>query len=162
MFNPFKKKPDYRAEAERTFNLCKILSVTSTGPVTQRFPALDAIFSRPDFSMVGHWDFFVTWAGIGTSLLVYRSRGPSDIEGFTTALLQLAERWDHQASDAIVDFQAFVNRNVAAGIDLPVAVGSWIVWNLKGSTPSDAELQASPAIGSLIVTGLRSSQTDAA
>ncbi len=149
------KKKSYAEEAERLLQFSQILSTASTTSVLDSFPAIEQIFSQPGFSVQGHWDFFVTCACIGTGLSLYSLDRPNDIRPFAMELLQQAARWDQQAAKAINDFQVFVNRNISSGIDLPTSIGSWVVWNLKGTTPTQSGLNAAPAIGALIVNGLR-------
>jgi hypothetical protein len=150
------RTPNYDKEAERLLQLSHILSTSSTVSLLDRFPAISAILTRPGLSVRGHWDFFAAVAGLGTGLSLYATaRQPSDVKAFTIALVRRAEHWDQQAPAAIDDFQQFVNRNVSAGVDLPTAIGSWVVWNIKSATPSDEELRAAPAIGAIIVNGLR-------
>lgn len=148
-------KGKYRDEAERLLQLSSILSLGSTTAVLDEFPAIEAIFRRPGFSVEGHWDFFLTCAGIGTGLLLFGEQRPTDIRPFTTELLKQAAKWDQQAVPAIEDFQKFLTRNMSAGFDLATSVGCWVVWSIKGATPTEEELSAAPVIGEIVVIGLR-------
>lgn len=154
MFSWF-QKGKYRDEAERLLQLSSILSIGSTTSVLNKFPAVEAIFRSPGFSVKGHWDFFLTCAGIGTGLYLFGEQRPSDVRPFATVLLKHLAKWDQQAVPAIEDFQKFVIRNMSAGFDFPTSVGCWVVWNIKGATPSQEELSAAPVIGGLVVSGLR-------
>jgi hypothetical protein len=114
------------------------------------------MFRRPGFSVEQHWDFFATCACLGTGLFLYGHDRPNDVRPFATALLEeVSSNWNQQAPSAIDDFQKFVNRNTASGFDLATSVGSWVLWNLKGDAPSESEMSAVPAIGTLIVNGLQ-------
>lgn len=158
----FCKMRDHNTDADRTIEVCRALSITSTGPVTNHFPALASGSEHPHFLMVAHWDFFVTCAGLGTSLLLYSAPARSDNVRFAAALLERARNWNQQATAAILDCEKFVNRNIVDGVHLPAAVGLWTVWNLKGSMPSDREAKDSLGIGVLIVSALRDLQSGAA
>ncbi len=134
----------------------QIIAASSTVSILDRFPAIDAIFRRPGFSVPGHWDFFATAAGVGTGLSLYAAQHtPDEMQLFTAALLRHMERWDAQAATAVADFQDFVTRNTNGGVDFATAIGSWVVWNIKGSAPSDSDFAAAPAIGALVLNGVR-------
>ena len=152
----FTKKPNHDAQAKQLLQRAKIIAASSTVPVLDRFPAIDAIFRRPGFSVPGHWDFFITAAGLGTGLSLYAAQHtPDEMRPFAAALLRHMEHWDAQGGAAVADFQSFVSRNTDGGVEFATAIGSWVIWNIKGSTPTDSEFAAAPAIGTLVLNGVR-------
>lgn len=154
MFGRFKAR-GYEDEAARLLALSKIIATSSSTTVSDAFPAIDAMFRRPGFSLDGQWDFFVTVAGLAMGLATYSERHPrSEVTAFGSELLRQAGLWDHQTAPAIVDFQQFLNRNVAEGVDAATSIGLWVLWNLVGSAPDDFAIAASPVIGSLVIDSL--------
>jgi hypothetical protein len=146
----------YDQKAARLLCLAQIAATSLAVPMLEAFPAIDAIFQRPGFSMREHWDFFVTIAGLATGLASYSARySRSQVTAFAGELLRQAALWDSQAASAIADFQQFVNRNVGGGVDAPTAIGLWVVWNIARQTPEDAAVAAAPAIGSLVIRSLQ-------
>ena len=150
------RSPDHDEYAKLLLQRSKIIATSSAVPILNAYPAIDAIFRRPGFSAHGHWDFFATAAGVGTGLSLYSAQNSaSDMRLFTDALRRHMEHWDGQAATVVADFQEFVTRNTSSGVDLTAAIGSWIVWNIKGNTPLDSELAAASAIGTLVLNGVR-------
>jgi len=150
------RKKSCSEEAKRLLQLSQTIPVTCTTTILDTFPAIANLFRRPEFSVEQHWDFFVTSVCLGMGLFLYGRDRPNDLRPFATALLAQVANWNCQAVSAIDDFQKFVNRNTESGFDLETSVGSWILWNLKGDTPSEQEIAAAGAIGTLIVNGLHS------
>ncbi|MEI6607205.1 MAG: hypothetical protein WCP35_17975 [Verrucomicrobiota bacterium] len=155
MFKLF-RRPKHDEHAKLLLQRAQIIAASSTLPILNAYPALSAIFRRPEFCAHGHWDFFVTAAGLGTGLSLYAAQHPpSDMRLFASALILHIDSWDGQAATAVADFQEFVTCNMNSGAEHTAAIGSWIVWNIKGSPPLDPELVASPAIGALVLNGVR-------
>ena len=145
-------------DATRLLTLAKIVATTSAASVPNAFPAIDRLCRRPGFSLEGQWDFFVTVAGLAMGLASYSERhSRAEVTAFAAQLLRQAGLWEHQAAPAIAiaDFQQFVNRNVAEGLDAATSIGLWVVWNIAGQTPDDASIAAAPAIGSLVINSFR-------
>lgn len=155
MFSRFKARR-YNDEATRLLSLAKIVATSSTTPVLETFPAIDAIFHRPGFSIREHWDFFVTVAGLAMGLASYSERhSRSQVTAFASELLTQAGLWDDRAAPAIADLQRFANRNLSEGVDAPTAIGLWVVWNIAGRAPEDSAVAAAPTIGSLVIKSLQ-------
>ena len=115
-------------DATRLLTLAKIVATTSSTSVPNAFPAIDKLCRRPGFSLEGQWDFFVTVAGLAMGLASYSERhSRSEVTAFAAQLLRQAGLWDDQAAPAIADFQQFVNRNVAEGLDAATSIGLWVV-----------------------------------
>lgn len=155
MFSFFKRTPSYDQEADRLLNLAKIISTSSTLLVFDACPAVQAITDQSGYSIERNWDFFFTTAAAATGMFIFADDRPSEFRDFATALTKSLKSWNSLAPAAVTDFQQFVNRNRDAGVDLAVAVGSWVIWNMKEGAPTDEEYAAAPVIGGHIFTGLR-------
>lgn len=94
-------------------------------------------------------------AAIGCGVFdAYRTVPPKEVPFVESALRDTLNRWDPQGYAAYLDFAAYVGRGVEGGLHLDAAAGSWIIWNLKGGTPSDSELAVAEVVGSVLVASL--------
>jgi hypothetical protein len=59
--------------------------------------------------------------------------------------------WSPTAWDAYLDLLQFVQRTTSGGVEYKDALGAWVIWNLKGSTPTEAELHLASVIGSFLL-----------
>jgi hypothetical protein len=70
--------------------------------------------------------------------------------------------WNATAWHAYRDLLQFVERNTAGGIDHKVALGAWVIWNLKGSEPTQSELGLAPVVGSFLSESMSATPPTAA
>lgn len=155
MFSFFKRQSRYDQDAERLLNLARIISTSSTIPVFDACPAIQAIAQRPGFDLERNWDFFFTTATAATGMFIFADDRPSEFQGLATALMKSLKNWNSLSPQAVTDFQNFVNRNRDAGVDLAVAVGAWVICNMKEGNPTTEEYEAAPIIGGIIFNALR-------
>jgi hypothetical protein len=145
------KKFTISRKAKRFAQAAHLLSASSTIPILNTCPAIDELFHRPGFNIKVQWDFFMTCACLGAGIFLYGKNNPTDLRSFVNAVIKSAEKWDKQAPYAIDDCQQFILRGISNGADIETSIGSWVVWNLKGSAPTEIEFGATATIGSLIV-----------
>lgn len=143
-------------DARRLLHCALEMGTTSPRRLLDIFPALYPIFERPGFNLPEHWDFFHVSAGLGTGLIWYGlEHDEQSVEPFVTAAFRQMSHWDADAVTAVGEFQAFVSHTVSTKVDLPTAIGTWVLRESKGSEPSMFQLQAAPAIGMPLLLGIR-------
>ena len=86
--------------------------------------------------------------------LAYRHIPEDEVSATEKAIAIVLNEWDGQGYQAYLDFSGFVARNVEGGLKSEVAVGAWLVWNIKGSDPSKKELEAGAIIGPMLFVNM--------
>ena len=89
--------------------------------------------------------------------LAYRHIPEDEVSATEKAIAIVLNEWDGQGYQAYLDFSGFVARNVEGGLKSEVAVGAWLVWNIKGSDPSKEELEAGAIIGPMLFVNMEGS-----
>jgi hypothetical protein len=144
----FGKARRLRRKAENVVAAAKIAANSGLVPLLDRIPTVD-LMARTKGS--NHWDFFATIAAVGAGMLYgYASIPDEDVPAVEQALRQALSAWDEQGYEAYLNFAGFVACNVDAQVATPVAIGAWVLWNLKGAQPTDEEMTAAPAIGGFL------------
>lgn len=88
----------------------------------------------------------MTVAGVGIYLLTNKVSDTKHKE----LLIELAE-FDKQSVEALNNFTVFIKNNENESIDLKAGVGFWVLWNIKGSQPTqDESRELAPAIGAYL------------
>ena len=126
-----------------------VLAVSSYTTITEAFPLLGRIGGK---TAVKKWDFFMTIAGVGAAFSMIADRVPDREQPVVSEYIRLSlVSWDPEGYDALRDFVLFVKRNVDGGVELPNAIGSWVIWNVKQAPPEAEEMSSAPAIGLLLL-----------
>ncbi len=150
---------------ERADQLVKVAHLAIIGlplDLADRFPAIDRLVKS---TRLEEWDFFGTVAGSGTGILqipdaqLSREDAKLALDATREALGEWRDQWIAEnptweafpVKDVLDDFVRFVRKSVENGIDLEVAVGGWVLWNVKGDKPSTDELAVAPVIGGLLL-----------
>lgn len=125
------------------------LAVSSYSTLLDHYPQLDMLAAADN---LGDWDFFMTVAGVGTAFMMIADRVPLDDQrSVSEAVAQELRSWNSQGYAALTDFIGFMKRSVDGGIDLPDAIGTWVIWNLKQGCPSQQELGLARPMGIFLV-----------
>lgn len=104
-----------------------------------RFPELKEIMSASK-NPANDWDFFMVVAGIG----IYNHQHSKNSATHSDLIEQLSEI-DPQMPLALNDFNSFVSKDKN---DLLASAGLWVLWNIKGESPSYKEsYKLAPSIG---------------
>lgn len=116
--------------------------ITALVPFIDKYPVLKELLNSSK-NPSSDWDFYMTVAGVGSYLLTNKDSGTKHKE----ILIELAE-FDKQGVEALNNFTMFIENNKNKGIDLKASVGFWVLWNIKGSQPTqDESRELAPAIG---------------
>ena len=128
------------------------LAASSWNLLVEAFPELEPL---PQDRSLREWNFFMTVAAVGSSLIAQREwpgRATSTAEPPATA--RDLGAWHPSALDTLLDFLARVARSVDDGFDLPTATGLWVLCKVKRSFPEPEELPMAPAIGGVLFKSL--------
>lgn len=138
-------------KAEQLVSAAAIVAITSHEQVIGRHRELESVAPA---NKLADWDFFMTVAGVGTAFMMIADRVPLAEQKRTCEAVQAALRSKHpEGFAALADFLEFVKRNVDGGIDLPGAIGAWVIWNLKQAAPNDQEAKPAPVLGLFLLQG---------
>ena len=141
MFSRWNK---HRREADNLVAAARIVATSSLTPLTNRLPILwDLVQARG----VDLWDQVVTIAALAARISVLAEE---KVHPLMKALPGSLTSWNATEWDAYRDLLQFVERNTAGGIDHKVALGAWVIWNLKGSEPTQSELGLASVVGSFL------------
>lgn len=114
-------------------------------PLTEHYPELAAMFPEPP---VERWQFFFVVTSVGVSFLLAPSRLAPELQDEACQLVAVAlEHWHPQGHEALKDFLDFMHRRLEQEVELPAAVGTWLLWNLKQAKPTVAELELAWPLG---------------
>jgi hypothetical protein len=134
-----------RREADNVLAAAKIAATSSLVPLTDRLPPLqDLVRDRG----VDLWDQGLTIAALAAQVSML---GEERAATFMRELQRTVRAWNPTAWDAYLDLLQFVQRTTSGGVEYKDALGAWVVWNLKGSTPTETELRLASVIGSFLL-----------
>ena len=71
-------------------------------------------------------------------------------EEFNHALTDSIDKWHPRGHEAFQNMTSFVDRYMNEGIAPDLALGMWVIWNLKGSTPTEEELGIASVLGTFL------------
>ena len=137
-----------REQVEFMVAAVKLVVIDLPLNLAERQPAMADLVkhTKPD-----DWDFFATVAGVGAGVLEFpgeKSRAEGDT--LTGLVMNSLNDWNTQAAGALADLMKFVRESVESGIPTEMAIGGWLLWNVKGDKPSDSEMEAAPGIGTFL------------
>lgn len=122
-----------------------IVVITALVPFIDKYPILKEVLNKSR-NPSNDWDFFMTVAGVGSYLSTHGVNEAKHEE----ILIELAE-FDKQGVEALNNFTGFIEKNKDKDNDLKAIVGFWVLWNIKGSSPSHKESrELTPAIGTYL------------
>jgi hypothetical protein len=132
-----------------------IVSAAEKAAKLAHVAAIDLLEHRAYFQM-GHWDRVGTIACVCAAALILRNRLSSAEfkvaeESLNTALSSSYP----EGPDALRACALFVMRSASSGgaFDskmLPMALGMWLLWNLRGEQPAEVEMPAAAVAGQVM------------
>jgi hypothetical protein len=131
----------------------RTLAQAAVEPLTAQYPPLAALMTQvpPE-----RWQFFFITTGIGVSLLLAPVQvAAADQDQVCDAVGAALAAWHPQGHDALEDFLKFVKDNLAKEMELPAAVGVWLLWNLKQAQPEGEELRLAWPLGLFFLHSLK-------
>lgn len=133
------------AQAQLLMPAVQKLADIAFGPLTTQYPPLAELMAQVPSS---RWRFFFITAGIGVTLLLAPVQvDPADQDQVCNAMEAAIAAWHPQGHDALEDFLKFVKDRMSQDVELPAAIGTWLLWNLKQSQPTPEELSLAWPLG---------------
>lgn len=121
------------------------LADAAYGPLTEQYPLLATLMEQ---APANRWHFFFITAGIGvTFMLAPVQIAATDQTQVCDTVAAALESWHPQGYEALEDFLKFVKMKLQQEVELPAAIGAWLVWNLKQAQPSPEELSLAWPLG---------------
>ncbi len=137
-----------KKRADTLVQIARLNAIESFVPISDKFPKINELFKS---KKVDEWDFFVTIAGVATAIANLDDNLPvSTIRDLIVRIQNSLDEWDPNGNRALTDIGDFITRNTGQGVDHHIAVGSWVLWNIKGEEPNDSELDLAPTIGGFL------------
>lgn len=121
------------------------LAASAYAPLTQQYPELAVLVENIPES---RWNFFFITAGIGVTFILAPVQVAEEAQSQVCDTVAAAlEAWHPQGYEALEDFLKFVREKLQQEVEMPPAIGAWLVWNLKQSQPSPEEFELAWPLG---------------
>lgn len=121
------------------------LAAAAFGPLSEQYPELAAML--PELP-AERWQFFFVVTSVGiTFLLAPGHLAASNQDEICQIVSAALTAWHPQAHDALQDFFAFIHQRLEQEVELPAAIGTWLLWNLKQAKPTVSELELAWPLG---------------
>ncbi len=121
------------------------LAAAAYAPLTEQYPELSVFLKDVPES---RWTFFFITAGIGVTFMLapvqVAAANQSQVCDTVAAAL---EAWHPQGYQALEDFLKFVRERLQQEVEMPAAIGTWLLWNLKQSQPTPDEVSLAWPLG---------------
>jgi hypothetical protein len=121
------------------------LATAAYAPLTQQYPELAAPVENVPES---RWNFFFITASIGVTFILAPVQVAEEAQSQVCDTVAAAlEAWHPQGYEALEDFLKFVREKLQQEVEMPAAIGAWLLWNLKQAQPSPEELELAWPLG---------------
>ncbi len=121
------------------------LAEAAYAPLTQQYPELAVLLENIPES---RWTFFFITASIGVTFILAPVQVAEESQSQVCDIVAAAlEAWHPQGHEALEDFLKFVRERLQQEVEMPAAVGAWLLWNLKQAQPSPEELSLAWPLG---------------
>jgi hypothetical protein len=121
------------------------LAASAYAPLTQQYPELAELMQNIPES---RWNFFFITACIGVTFILAPVQVAEEAQSQVCDTVAAAlEAWHPQGYEALEDFLKFVREKLQQEVEMPAAVGAWLLWNLKQARPSPEELTLAWPLG---------------
>jgi hypothetical protein len=121
------------------------LAQAAYAPLTEQYPELAVLMENIPES---RWTFFFITASIGVTFILAPVQVAEESQSQVCDIVAAAlEAWHPQGHEALEDFLKFVREKLQQEVEMPPAVGAWLLWNLKQSQPSSEELSLAWPLG---------------
>lgn len=140
----------YTAAVDKLVPAAKTFATQSNQPLIQRYPQLQPLAAGKS---LGHWNFVMTVAGAGTALwsMTGSNKIPApDKAGIHDSITNHLRDVHAGAPGLLAELTAFLGKQHGAGIPAPMALGNWVVNQLKKGPPTPAESEPAKNLGLLL------------
>lgn len=121
------------------------LAASAYAPLSKQYPELAELMKDVPES---RWNFFFITASIGVTFLLAPVQVAEESQSQVCNTVAAAlEAWHPQGYEALEDFLKFVREKLQQEVEMPAAVGAWLLWNLKQDQPSPDELSLAWPLG---------------
>jgi hypothetical protein len=121
------------------------LAEAAYAPLTEQYPELAEFMENIPES---RWTFFFITAGIGVTFILAPVQVAEESQSQVCDIVAVAlEAWHPQGHEALEDFLKFVRERLQQEMEMPAAIGAWLLWNLKQAQPSPEELSLAWPLG---------------
>ncbi len=121
------------------------LAEAAYAPLTEQYPELAEFMENIPES---RWTFFFITAGIGVTFILAPVQVAEESQSQVCDIVAVAlEAWHPQGHEALEDFLKFVRERLQQKMEMPAAIGAWLLWNLKQAQPSPEELSLAWPLG---------------
>jgi hypothetical protein len=121
------------------------LAEAAYAPLTEQYPELAEFMENIPES---RWTFFFITAGIGVTFILAPVQVAEESQSQVCDIVAAAlEAWHPQGHEALEDFLKFVRERLQQEMEMPAAIGAWLLWNLKQAQPSPEELSLAWPLG---------------
>jgi hypothetical protein len=121
------------------------LAASAYVPLTKQYPELATLMENVPES---RWNFFFITASIGVTFLLAPVQVAEEAQSQVCDTVAAAlEAWHPQGYEALEDFLKFVREKLGQEVEMPGAVGAWLLWNLKQAQPTPEELRLAWPLG---------------
>ena len=94
------------------------------------------------------WTFFFITASIGVTFILAPVQVAEEAQSQVCDTVAAAlEAWHPQGYQALEDFLKFVREKLQQEVEMPAAIGTWLLWNLKQAQPTPDELSLAWPLG---------------
>jgi hypothetical protein len=133
--------------ADKIVSICETMAISSAKLLCERYPILNNLIPSDQ-----DWNFLVTIAAVGACILNMPKPAFEEDSGeeFNHALTDSIDEWHPRGHEAFQNMTSFVDRYMNEGIAPDLALGMWVIWNLKGSTPTEEELGIASVLGTFL------------
>ena len=137
--------PSQLEQAQRLLPAVQKLAASAYIPLTQQYPELAQLMEGVP---AGRWDFFFVTASIGVTFILAPVQVAAESQSSVCdAVAHDLEAWNPQGHEALEDFLNFVRERLQQDVEMPAAVGAWLLWNLKQAKPTSEELSLAWPLG---------------
>jgi hypothetical protein len=132
-----------------------IVSAAEKGAKLAHVAVID-LLEHPAYFQMGHWDRVGTIAGVCAAAIILRNRlSPAEFKVVEESLSTALSSSHPEGPDALRDCDSFVMRSASSGgaFDskmLPMALGMWFLWNLRGEQPPESEMTTAALAGQVL------------
>lgn len=121
------------------------LAAAAYAPLTEQYPELATLMEGiPE----NRWPFFFITACIGVTFMLAPVQVAEEAQSQVCDTVAAAlEAWNPQGHEALEDFLKFVRGKLEQDVEMPAAIGTWLLWNLKQAKPTEDELRLAWPLG---------------
>ena len=137
MFEKFSQEQLDRAE--KLVFAAQAYSITSFGPMLERFPEMRFI---PESGLLESWDYLIAVTAVGTAFMAIMDTLPEkDHQGMPYAVEYALNHWKVNAYSTMIDFLNHFNKLNDLNIEVAEAIGDYVWSELENNPKANTDLK---------------------